>query len=203
MMKLIFRSLNRQSYIPVWRAMQRFTDSRTKNTPDEIWFVEHNPVFTQGMAGQSKHILNPGNIPIVKIDRGGQITYHGPGQIVVYFMLDIERRKLAPRQLVNKIEQALMDLLALWKISATTRMDAPGIYVNHAKIASLGLRIRNHASYHGLALNVDMDLSPFLGINPCGMAGMKMTHMRDFISTITVSQVNHPFQKILGKYFNE
>ncbi len=197
---IIFRSLGRQPYIPIWRAMQRFTDTRHANTQDEIWFLEHEPVYTQGMAGKPEHILNAQDIPVVDIDRGGQVTYHGPGQLVVYFMLDVARKKLAPRQLVTKIEQALIQLLAKWHITAHTRADAPGVYVNHAKIASLGLRIRQQASYHGLALNVDMDLQPFKGINPCGHAGMKIVQVRDFVPTLQMAEVKKQLKKILEDF---
>lgn len=195
--KVIIRHLGIQAYEPIWRAMQRFTDTRTPDTVDEIWFLEHPPVYTQGMAGKPEHILNPGNIPIVPIDRGGQVTYHGPGQCVVYFLLDVSRRKLAPRQLVTLIENALIQFLSRWKIDAIARQDAPGIYVHGQKIASIGLRIRRDASYHGLALNVDMDLGPFEGINPCGFENLRMTQLKEFVPKVAVKEVEFFLSLIL------
>jgi lipoyl(octanoyl) transferase len=201
-MSLIIRSLGRQDYMAVLRAMQRFTDWRSDTTPDEIWLLEHHPVYTQGMAGKPEHILNPGTIPVVPIDRGGQVTYHGHGQLIVYFLLDVQRRQLAPRQLVRLIEQLAVDLLAHWQITATTRVDAPGLYVDGAKIASIGLRIRRGACYHGLAVNVTMDLLPFLGINPCGQAGMKMLQMSDFQTEISFISVERYVQQLCRGYFD-
>ena len=172
---VIIRQLGRQSYEPIWQAMQRFTDKRDNDTTDEIWLVEHDPVFTQGQAGKAEHILLPGDIPVVQVDRGGQVTYHGPGQQVIYLLLNIKRRKLGVRHLVTAMEEAVVGLLAPHDISAYPKPDAPGVYVNEQKVCSLGLRIRNGCSFHGLALNVNMDLSPFQRINPCGYAGMEMT----------------------------
>ena len=164
-------------YEPTWRAMQEFTAGRTAETPDEIWLCEHPPVFTLGQAGKAGHLLHDIGVPLVKIDRGGQITYHGPGQLVVYLLLDLKRRQLKVRELVRRIEQALIDLLASYGIAAVRLEGAPGVYVNGAKIAALGLRIRNSCSYHGLCLNVDMDLAPYAAINPCGYAGMPVTQL--------------------------
>ncbi|WP_232230634.1 MULTISPECIES: lipoyl(octanoyl) transferase LipB [Alteromonas] len=155
--------------------MQRFTDDRDSDTIDEIWLVEHDPVFTQGQAGKAEHILVPGDIPVVQVDRGGQVTYHGPGQQVIYLLLNIKRRKLGVRHLVTAMEEAVVGLLAQYDVVAYPKPDAPGVYVNEQKVCSLGLRIRNGCSFHGLALNVNMDLSPFQRINPCGYAGMEMT----------------------------
>lgn len=177
---LIIRQLGRYSYVPVWQAMQKFTDERDTNTPDEIWVVEHDPVFTQGQAGKEEHLLMPGNIPVVKVDRGGQVTYHGPGQIVIYVLLDLKRRKIGIRELVTHIENAIVNALAEHNINAAAKPDAPGVYVEGKKIASLGLRVRKGCTFHGLALNVDMDLEPFLRINPCGYAGLEMIQCRDF-----------------------
>jgi lipoyl(octanoyl) transferase len=213
-MALIIRDLGRQPYLPIWRAMQRFTDWRTAQTADEIWLLQHDPVYTQGMAGKPEHVLNSADIPIVAIDRGGQVTYHGPGQLVIYFLLDIRRRALTPRQLVSLIECYLVDLLAQWQITATAKKAAPGIYVDQAKIASIGLRVRKGACYHGAALNVAMDLSPFLGINPCGYKALKMTQMTDCLaaenakilsekSPMTLTRVKQHAQLLLKKYFNE
>ncbi len=169
--------LGRVDYEPTWRAMQTRTDAATRATPDEIWFLEHPPVFTQGMNGKAEHVLAPGDIPVVAIDRGGQITYHGPGQLVVYPLLDLSRHNLAVRTLVEGIERAVVGTLAEWHIHAYGKRDAPGVYVDGCKIASVGLRIRRNRSYHGLALNVAMDLEPFARINPCGYAGLQMTQV--------------------------
>jgi lipoyl(octanoyl) transferase len=173
--EVIIRQLGRQPYQPIWQAMQRFTDDRDSDTIDEIWLVEHDPVFTQGQAGKAEHILVPGDIPVVQVDRGGQVTYHGPGQQVIYLLLNIKRRKLGVRHLVTAMEEAVVGLLAQYDVVAYPKPDAPGVYVNEQKVCSLGLRIRNGCSFHGLALNVNMDLSPFQRINPCGYAGMEMT----------------------------
>lgn len=175
------RELGRVPYEPTWHAMQRFTDARDPATADEIWLLEHEPVFTQGQAGKAEHLLFPGDIPVVQVDRGGQVTYHGPGQLVAYLMLDVRRLGIGVRDLVTRIEHSLIDLLAGHGVGAEARADAPGVYVDGAKIASLGLRIRNGRSFHGLALNVDMDLEPFRRINPCGYAGLAMTQMRDLV----------------------
>jgi len=169
--------------------MKSFTDNRDDNTEDELWFVEHDPVFTQGQAGKAEHILATGDIPVVQADRGGQVTYHGPGQQVVYFLLDIKRRKLGVRALVSHIENGIVATLAETGIEAYPRADAPGVYVADKKVASLGLRIRKGRSFHGLALNVNMDLSPFLRINPCGYAGMEMTQTSDLGGATSLSEI--------------
>jgi lipoyl(octanoyl) transferase len=169
-------------YQLVWQAMKDFTDTRTANTPDEIWLLEHHPVFTQGQAGKPEHLLFTGDIPVVQADRGGQVTYHGPGQLVAYIMADIKRLNIGPRELVSKIEQSLVDLLAEYQVKAHPKKDAPGVYVNESKIASLGLRIRKGLSFHGLSLNIDMNLEPFERINPCGYADMKMTQLADIVA---------------------
>jgi lipoyl(octanoyl) transferase len=169
-------------YQLVWQAMKDFTDTRTPDTPDEIWLLEHPPVFTQGQAGKSEHLLFTGDIPVVQADRGGQVTYHGPGQLVAYIMADIKRLNIGPRELVSKIEQSLVDLLAEYQVTAYPKKDAPGVYVNESKIASLGLRIRKGLSFHGLSLNIDMNLEPFARINPCGYAGMRMTQLADVVA---------------------
>jgi lipoyl(octanoyl) transferase len=181
--ELVVKQLGLVEYEPTWRAMQALTDARGADTPDELWLLEHPPVFTQGQAGKPEHVLQVTDIPIVPIDRGGQVTYHGPGQLVGYLMVDLSRRKLGVREFVRRIEQSLIDLLAELGITAYGKVDAPGVYVNtageEAKIASLGLRIRNGKSYHGLALNVAMDLTPFSYINPCGYAGLAVTQLKD------------------------
>ncbi|MEW6648031.1 MAG: lipoyl(octanoyl) transferase LipB [Pseudomonadota bacterium] len=175
----LIRRLGMQTYAPVWREMQRFTEERTADTPDELWLVEHPPVFTVGLNGKAEHLLNPGVIDVIQVDRGGQVTYHGPGQVVLYLLVDLRRRGLGVRALVNRMEQAVIALLADYGIAACARQDAPGVYVDGAKIASLGLRVRRGCSYHGLALNVDMDLEPFGRINPCGHPGLAVTQLRD------------------------
>jgi len=176
---LLIRQLGLSEYERIWRRMQQLTDQRDATTPDELWLVEHPPVFTLGMNGKPEHLLDPGHIPVIDIDRGGQVTYHGPGQLVAYLLLDLKRRKLGVRALVEKIEQAIIDLLADYDIEARSRRDAPGVYVDDKKIAALGLRVRRGCSYHGLALNVNMDLEPFKRINPCGYAGLGVTQLAD------------------------
>ncbi|MEZ8447959.1 MULTISPECIES: lipoyl(octanoyl) transferase LipB [unclassified Vibrio] len=175
--KLIVKKLGRQDYEPVWKAMHKFTDERTEEDVDQVWLVEHNPVFTQGQAGKAEHVLNAGDIPVIQSDRGGQVTYHGPGQLVAYFLINIRRKKFGVRDLVTHIENLVINTLKAYNINSTARPDAPGVYVDGKKICSLGLRIRRGCSFHGLALNVDMDLSPFLRINPCGYQGMKMAQV--------------------------
>lgn len=174
---LVVRHLGKQDYEPIWRAMHAFTDQRNEETLDEVWFVEHNPVFTQGQAGKTEHLLNTGDIPVVQSDRGGQVTYHGPGQMVVYFLINIRRKKFGVRDLVTHIENLVINTLKAYNIDSAARPDAPGVYVDNKKICSLGLRIRRGCSFHGLALNVNMDMSPFLRINPCGYAGMEMVQV--------------------------
>jgi len=175
----LVRDLGRQPYEPVWRAMQAFTDARDASTPDELWLVEHDPVFTLGQAGRPEHVLAPGDIPVVHTDRGGQVTYHGPGQIVAYPLLDLRRLKLGVRDYVCRIEQAVIDTLAEWNIRGERREGAPGVYVNGAKVAALGIRVRRGCTFHGLAFNIAMDLEPFGRINPCGYAGLQVVSMLD------------------------
>ncbi len=173
------RSLGTVDYLAAWQAMKDFTVSRTDHTLDEIWLLQHPPVYTQGIAGRSEHLLCQNEIPVVKTDRGGQITFHGPGQQIVYLLLDLRRLKLGVRELVREMEGAVIDLLREYQIDAEGRVDAPGVYVNNAKIASLGLKIKNGCCYHGIALNVNMDLRPFSAINPCGYAGLRITQTKD------------------------
>lgn len=197
------RELGLLPYEPVWHAMQHFTNRRDTVTPDEIWLLEHPPVFTQGQAGKAEHLLLPGEIPVVQVDRGGQVTYHGPGQLVGYLLLDVRRLGFGVRELVSRIEQSLIDLLASYGISAQARSDAPGVYVDGAKIASLGLRIRNGRSFHGLALNVDMDLQPFARINPCGYAGLRMTQLRDLAAApVTMADVHRRLREQLAEHLD-
>ena len=171
------KHLGRVDYEPTWRAMERFTLERGPEAPDEIWFLEHPPVFTLGLAGKLEHVLDPGAIPVVHIDRGGQVTYHGPGQLVVYPLLDLRRLGLGVRQLVEALEASVVDVLAGYGIAAHSRRDAPGVYVETRKICSIGIRVRRGCSYHGIAFNVDMDLEPFTRINPCGYEGLEMTQL--------------------------
>ena len=179
--QLIIRQLGTIDYVPCWHAMQHLTDNRTNETIDELWFLQHPKVFTQGQAGKAEHVLAPGDIPVIQVDRGGQVTYHGPGQLVVYLMVNIKRRKLGARALVTLIENAIVSVLKLQGIEAAPKKDAPGVYTNDKKIASLGLRIRKGCSFHGLALNIDMDLEPFHRINPCGYQGLEMCQVSDFV----------------------
>jgi len=177
--EIVVRHLGRAEYEPTWRAMQTFTAQRTPDTPDEIWLLEHPPVFTQGQAGKPEHLIAATEIPVIPIDRGGQITYHGPGQVVAYVLVDLRRRGYGIRELVTRLEQAVIDLLAVQGVKAQRLTGAPGVYVDGAKIAALGLRVKHGCTYHGLSVNVDMDLTPFAAINPCGYAGMRVTQCRD------------------------
>ena len=171
------RFLGRRDYVPLWREMQAFTDERDASTPDEIWFCEHPPVFTLGLNASKEHLLAPGDIPVVQIDRGGQVTFHGPGQLMVYPLIDIRRANIGVRRLVTALEQSVVDLAAEYDVEAAARADAPGVYVDGDKLASVGLRIRRGSSFHGMALNVDIDLEPFTRINPCGYAELEMTDL--------------------------
>lgn len=194
---LIIRQLANMDYTKVWHAMQEFTDNRGDDTADELWLVEHPPVFTQGQAGKEEHLLMPGDIPVVKVDRGGQVTYHGPGQQVIYFMINLRRRKMGVRQLVTLIENSIVAALADYNIEAYAKPDAPGVYVDEKKVASLGLRVRKGCSFHGLAINVDMDLAPFLRINPCGYAGLEMVQTIDLDGPSTVTEAGEVLVKHL------
>lgn len=195
--QLVVRRLGRQDYEPIWRAMHDFTDSRNDDTQDEVWLVEHNPVFTQGQAGKAEHLLSTGDIPVVQSDRGGQVTYHGPGQLVAYFLINLRRKKLGVRDLVTHIENLVIQTLKAYNIESNARPNAPGVYVDGRKICSLGLRIRKGCSFHGLALNVDMDLSPFLRINPCGYAGMEMVQVRQLNTAASLPDVEESLIKEL------
>lgn len=187
-MSRLVKQLGLVDYTPTWQAMQAFTDSRTPATPDELWCVEHPPVYTLGLAGKPEHLIMPSSIEVVKCDRGGQVTYHGPGQLVVYLLIDFKRMGIGVRELVRRIELAVIDMLGELGIAANGDVNAPGVYVAGEKIASLGLRIKNGAVYHGLSLNVDMDLTPFLWINPCGYAGLKVTQIKEQGVALTVAQ---------------
>lgn len=193
--ELIIRELGRRDYESVWQEMRDFTRKRDASTADELWFVEHPPVYTQGVSGKAEHVLDPHDIPIVQSNRGGQVTYHGPGQIVAYVLFDLRRRKMGVRDLVSQLENAVIGLLEHYGIAATARRDAPGVYVDGAKVAALGLRVSQGCSYHGLALNADMDLEPFQWINPCGYKELKVTQLKDL-------GINDPLPVIKDKLLN-
>jgi lipoyl(octanoyl) transferase len=193
----LIKWLGRVDYEPTWRAMQEFTDRRDESTRDEIWLLEHPPVFTLGMNADASHVLGAGDIPVVKIDRGGQVTYHGPGQLVVYPLIDLRRAKVGVRDLVSALERAVIEYAAEFGIAAVTRPRAPGVYVEPRKLASIGIRIRRGASYHGLALNVSMDLEPFRRINPCGYPGLEMCQLAELGGPASVQQVAGPFARRL------
>jgi len=195
------RQLGKSDYQNIWQKMQDFTDNRTEQTPDEIWLLEHPPVFTQGLAGKPEHVLNPREIPVIQTDRGGQVTYHGPGQLVVYVLFDLQRLNIGTRQLVRTLEKTIIETLADYNIVAETQENAPGIYVNGAKICSIGLRVRKNCSYHGIAFNIDMDLEPFSRINPCGYQNLQMIQLRDFINDITLTDVSQKIVRHLIKNF--
>jgi lipoyl(octanoyl) transferase len=190
----IIKRLGLVEYEPTWRAMQRFTEERTQETPDEIWFLEHPPVFTLGMNAKREHVLAPGDIPVVQIDRGGQVTYHGPGQLVVYPLIDLRRAKLGIRELVTALEVSVIDYAASFGVQAECRRNAPGVYVADRKLASVGIRVRRGASFHGLALNVNLDLEPFDRINPCGYAGLEMTRLADLGGARNVEEAVQAFE---------
>lgn len=195
---LIIRQLGNSEYTKVWHAMKSFTDERDENVSDELWLVEHPPVFTQGQAGKEEHLLMTGDIPVVKVDRGGQVTYHGPGQQVIYFMIDLRRRKMGVRELVTLIENGIVACLKDFNINAYAKADAPGVYVDEKKIASLGLRVRKGCSFHGLAFNVNMDMEPFLRINPCGYAGLEMIQSADINGPQNVAEAGDSLVKHLS-----
>ena len=191
--------LGEVDYHQTWQQMQDFTDTRQSDTEDELWFLQHPPVYTLGKNGKAEHILNSADIPVVNSDRGGQVTYHGPGQIVVYTLLDLKRLKMGVRELVTLIEQTVVGVLASYGVDAAARQDAPGVYVKDAKIAALGLRVRKGCSFHGLALNVDMDMEPFSQINPCGYEGLEVTQLSHFVKDIRVADVVDNLQQQLLK----
>jgi lipoyl(octanoyl) transferase len=199
----VVRHLGRVDYGPTWRAMQRFTDERGPDTADEIWFLEHPQVFTLGLNGRREHVLAAGDIPVIHVDRGGQVTYHGPGQLVVYPLLDLRRLRLNIRDLVVRLENAVIELCASLGIEAAGRRDAPGVYVQHRKLASIGLRVRRGGTYHGIALNIVNDLEPFSRINPCGYAGLQVTRLSDLAHVTSVDEVARRFEGILLRHFLE
>lgn len=197
---LIVRDLGVQEYEPIWHAMQKFTAERDETTPDELWCLQHPPVFTMGLNGKKEHLLSSTDIPVINIDRGGQITYHGPGQLIVYTLLDLKRLHIGVKELVTSIEQSIIELLKKNNIEAQGRENAPGVYVQGAKIAALGLRIKRNRSYHGLSLNLDMDLSPFQQINPCGYEGMPVTQLIDLKPKIVLSNVKTDLVSLLSQF---
>lgn len=196
---LLVKQLGLKPYAETWQAMQKYTDRRDGASPDQLWLLEHPPVFTLGQAGKPEHLLYPGDIPVIKTDRGGQVTYHGPGQLMAYLLLDLRRAGLGVRGLVSLLEQAVIDLLAADGISAVARRDAPGVYVDEAKIASIGLRVRRGCSFHGLSLNVAMDLSPFSRINPCGYPGLRITQLSELIQDTDLLRVQRELPKHLAR----
>lgn len=203
-MSLLVRHLGEVDYQETWQKMQNFTDTRHKDTPDELWFLQHPPVYTLGKNGKPEHVLNAAEIPVINTDRGGQVTYHGPGQIVVYTLLDLTRMKLGVRALVTHLEQTIVELLCDYGVTANARPEAPGVYVNNAKIAALGLRVRKGRSFHGLAVNVAMDLEPFRRINPCGYEGLEVTQLKDLVSDVEIEPViNNLQQRLINKFSYE
>jgi lipoyl(octanoyl) transferase len=200
--QLLVRQLGLRDYQDTWEQMQRFTNERSADTTDELWLLEHPPVFTLGQAGKHEHLLNPGDIPIVQADRGGQVTYHGPGQLIGYLLLDLRRAGLGIRQLVTLLEQSIITLLEDYSIPSEARRDAPGVYVHGRKIAALGLRVRRGCSFHGLALNVDMDMEPFSRINPCGYEGLQVAQIRDLGGPIALDHIGIDLAKHIGRQLN-
>lgn len=199
----VIRMLGMRDYCEVWQEMKSFTLNRNAEIPDEIWLVQHHPVFTQGQSSKPEHLFNPGEIPVVQTDRGGQVTYHGPGQLVVYPLINLRRKKINTRQFVNALENAIIKLLAELRIVANANPQAPGVYVDNEKIASIGLRVKNGCTYHGLALNVDMDLSPFSRINPCGYRGLRMTQIKDKVNGVDWSSVESKIITHLNQALND
>ena len=198
---MLIKHLNIRPYMEIWEQMKSFTMTRNETTEDQCWLLQHFPVYTQGQAGKPEHLLNPAQIPVVQSDRGGQVTYHGPGQLVAYFMIDLKKRHMGIRSLVCRLEKMLISFLSQYDIQAQTHCGAPGVYIGEKKIASLGLRVKNGCTYHGLALNVDMDLNPFLGINPCGFARLQMTQMKDYSANITFPKIEHEIEQIILQQF--
>ena len=196
-MKLHVHYLGLQSYENIWHDMQQFTDNRTADTDDEIWFVQHPGVYTLGKNGKAEHVLNANDIPVIAVDRGGQVTYHGPGQLVIYVLLDIARLNTGVRALVTLLEDSVIELLSLYSVTARSRKDAPGVYVDHKKIAALGLRVRRGCCFHGLALNVDMDLSPYEHINPCGYEGLEITQLANLVEYADIQKVTQQLLDII------
>ncbi len=201
---MIIKNLGLQPYKSTWQAMKNFTLERSEQTPDEIWLVQHPAVFTQGLNGKPEHILQSSlNIPIIQTDRGGQVTFHGPGQLIAYILIDLKRAKIGVRELIHALENIIIQLLSNYKIDSEAKKEAPGVYVNQQKIASLGLKIRKHHTYHGLSLNINMDLAPFKLINPCGLKNMQMTQVKHHIKDIDFDQVKNKLTELLIQYFKK
>ena len=200
MNSLHVRRLGRADYQPTWRAMQAFTDRRDESTDDELWLVEHPPVFTQGQAGKAEHVLAPGDIPVIQVDRGGQVTYHGPGQIVAYPLFDLKRLGVGVREFVHRIEEAIIRVLARYDVRGERMEGAPGIYVDGDKIASLGLRVRRGCTFHGLAFNIDMDLEPFSRINPCGFEGLRVIRLSDLAEVEFTAVEDHLVEELAAQF---
>ncbi len=198
-----FRDLGHQPLPVIWAEMRSFTDARTRETPDEVWFVQHPPIYTLGMNADPRHVLERGDIPVQQIDRGGQVTYHGPGQLVAYTLIDLRRRGLTVRDLVDQLESAVVDAVALYGVTAQGRSDARGVYVGGAKLAALGLRVRRHCSYHGIAVNVAMDLEPYRRINPCGYTALEVTQLSDLCGMASIPQLQLDLQRALERRFSE
>jgi lipoyl(octanoyl) transferase len=198
-----FRDLGHQPLPVIWAEMRSFTDARTLETPDEVWFVQHPPIYTLGMNADPRHVLEPGDIPVQQIDRGGQVTYHGPGQLVAYTLIDLRRRGLTVRGLVDQLESAVVDAVALYGVTAQGQSDARGVYVGGAKLAALGLRVRRHCSYHGIAVNVAMDLEPYRRINPCGYTALEVTQLSDLCGMASIPQLQLDLQRALERRFSE
>lgn len=194
---MIIKELGLVEYQPIWSAMQSYTAERDQNSPDELWFVEHSPVFTQGLNGKAEHILNPNTIPVVQTDRGGQVTYHGPGQLIAYTLFDLRRLKLGVRDMVTCLENSIIDVLQQCNIESYARQDAPGVYVEEKKIASLGLRVKKGCCYHGISLNVAMDLTPFSYINPCGYANMEVIDLAGLGVNLSMTEIKQRFVSAL------
>jgi lipoyl(octanoyl) transferase len=199
---VLIRKLGIKPYEQVWNEMKKFTVERNADTPDELWILEHPAVYTEGQASKPEHILNPQNIPIVKSDRGGQVTYHGPGQLIAYVLMDLSRKKIGIKALVANLEQVLIDMLKTYNIDAERREKAPGVYVGEQKIASIGLRVKNGCTYHGIALNVALDLEPFHGINPCGFKALEMAQIQDFYPLANINDASQKFIEHFLKIFN-
>lgn len=199
---LIIRDLGLQEYEPIWKKMQDFTAARNETTADELWCLEHPPIFTMGLNGKKEHLLNIKNIPVINIDRGGQVTYHAPGQLVIYTLIDLKRLQIGVKDLVTIIEKSIIQLLKTYDINATGKENAPGVYVDGEKIAALGLRIKKNRSYHGLSLNIDMDLSPFKQINPCGYTGLEVTQVENFKGGLELQKVQSDLITILAEQLN-
>ena len=191
--------LGLRSYVDIWHDMQQFTENRTEHTDDEVWFVQHPSVYTLGKNGKPEHILDALNIPVVNVDRGGQVTYHGPGQLVVYVLLDLKRLKMGVRALVTLLEQAVIELLSNYSVDAIARKDAPGVYVGKKKIAALGLRVRKGCCFHGIAINVDMDVSPYKQINPCGYEGLEITQLSNLVESVDIDTLANQLKTIIVK----